>query len=35
MLVGHYEMIAMTLNSLGVQPEPPAPRHKLRWLSRS
>ena len=35
MLVGHYEMIAMTLNSLGVQPEPPGPRHKLRWLSRS
>ncbi len=24
MLVGHYEMLAMTLNSLGVQPEPPA-----------
>ena len=35
MLVGHYEMIAMTLNSLGVQPEPPGQRHKLRWLSRS
>ena len=24
MLVGHYEMLAMTLNSLGVEPEPPA-----------
>ena len=24
MLVGHYEMLAMTLNSLGVQPEPSA-----------
>jgi AhpD family alkylhydroperoxidase len=24
MLVGHYEMLAMTLNSLGVQPERPA-----------
>lgn len=37
MLVGHYEMIAMTLNSLGVQPEPPAPApgRKLRWLSRT
>jgi alkylhydroperoxidase family enzyme len=23
MLVGHYEMLAMTLNSLGVQPDPP------------
>jgi hypothetical protein len=21
-LVGHYEMVAMTLNSLGVEPEP-------------
>jgi alkylhydroperoxidase family enzyme len=28
-LVGHYEMLAMTLNSLGVAPEPPA----LRALS--
>jgi alkylhydroperoxidase family enzyme len=27
MLVGHYEMLAMTLNSLGVQPDPPAPGH--------
>jgi alkylhydroperoxidase family enzyme len=25
MLVGHYEMLAMTLNSLGVQPDPPPP----------
>jgi alkylhydroperoxidase family enzyme len=25
-LVGHYEMLAMTLNSLGVQPEPSAER---------
>jgi len=25
MLVGHYEMLAMTLNSLGVQPDLPAP----------
>jgi alkylhydroperoxidase family enzyme len=25
MLVGHYEMLAMTLNSLGVQPDPPLP----------
>jgi hypothetical protein len=23
-LVGHYEMVAMTLNSLGVEPEPAA-----------
>ena len=35
MLVGHYEMVAMTLNSLGVQPETPAQGRKLRWLSRS
>ena len=26
LLVGHYEMLAMTLNSLGVQPEPSAVR---------
>jgi alkylhydroperoxidase family enzyme len=26
MLIGHYEMLAMTLNSLGVQPEAPAGR---------
>jgi alkylhydroperoxidase family enzyme len=25
MLVGHYEMLAMTLNSLGVRPDPPPP----------
>jgi len=31
MLVGHYEMLAMTLNSLGVEPEPPA----LAALDRS
>jgi hypothetical protein len=27
-LVGHYEMLAMTLNSLGVEPEPSA-LHRL------
>ncbi len=27
MLVGHYEMLAMTLNSLAVQPDPPPPEH--------
>ena len=26
MLVGHYEMLAMTLNSLGVEPEHPRNR---------
>jgi alkylhydroperoxidase family enzyme len=26
MLVGHYEMLAMTLASLGVQPEAPRPQ---------
>jgi alkylhydroperoxidase family enzyme len=26
MLVGHYEMLAMTLNSLGVEPEHPRDR---------
>ena len=26
MLIGHYEMLAMTLNSLRVQPEPAAER---------
>lgn len=25
MLVGHYELLAMTLNSLGVSPDPPPP----------
>jgi AhpD family alkylhydroperoxidase len=36
MLVGHYTMVAMTLNTLEVQPEPPAPAEpKLRWLSGS
>jgi alkylhydroperoxidase family enzyme len=27
MLIGHYEMLAMTLNSLGVEPEHPRGRH--------
>jgi hypothetical protein len=27
MLIGHYEMLAMTLNSLGVEPE--QPRHRI------
>jgi AhpD family alkylhydroperoxidase len=40
MLVGHYEMLAMTLNSLGVQPDPePQPvrarRRMLPWPSRT
>ncbi len=26
MLIGHYEMLAMTLNSLGVEPEHPGDR---------
>ena len=26
MLIGHYEMLAMTLNTLRVQPDPPAKR---------
>ena len=26
MLIGHYEMLAMTLNSLGVEPEQPHSR---------
>jgi alkylhydroperoxidase family enzyme len=26
MLIGHYEMLAMTLNTLGVEPEEPAGR---------
>jgi alkylhydroperoxidase family enzyme len=39
MLVGHYEMLAMTLNSLGVAPDPPpdgSPSRLLRltrWLT--
>jgi alkylhydroperoxidase family enzyme len=33
MLVGHYEMLAMTLNSLGVQPDPP-PLGRLPVISR-
>jgi len=41
MLVGHYEMLAMTLNSLRVEPDapgdrpPPAALRRLRRLSRS
>jgi alkylhydroperoxidase family enzyme len=41
MLVGHYEMLAMTLNSLRVEPDapgdrpPPAALRRLRALSRS
>lgn len=30
-VVGHYEMLAMTLNSLGVQPEPSAVRALSSW----
>lgn len=36
MLVGHYEMLAMTLNSLGVEPDPiPDRRSSLPWPSRT
>ena len=36
MLVGHYEMLAMTLNSLGVEPDPiPDRRPSLPWPSRT
>lgn len=35
MLIGHYEMLAMTLNSLRVQPEPPPRRKGLPWASRT
>ncbi len=36
LLVGHYEMLAMTLRSLRVQLDPPASRRRLpRWLSRT
>jgi len=31
MLVGHYEMVAMTLNSLGVEPEPAALEAITGW----
>ena len=36
LLVGHYEMLAMTLNALRVQPDPPAgePSRLLRLLAR-
>ena len=37
MLIGHYEMLAMTLNSLGVPPDPPALGrlpHAARLLQR-
>jgi alkylhydroperoxidase family enzyme len=36
MLVGHYEMLAMTLNALGVQPDPPGGRvpRPLRLVQR-
>lgn len=33
MLVGHYEMLAMTLNALRVQPDPPARRTALARLA--
>ena len=33
MLVGHYEMLAMTLNSLGVQPDTPPPGPPPRALA--
>jgi alkylhydroperoxidase family enzyme len=37
MLIGHYEMLAMTLNALAVQPDPPAgpPGLALRLLRRA
>ena len=35
MLTGHYEMLAMTLNSLAVDPDPaPTGKSRLRWLSK-
>jgi AhpD family alkylhydroperoxidase len=37
LLIGHYEMLAMTLNSLRVQPDPPGPEHPtplMRVLQR-
>jgi AhpD family alkylhydroperoxidase len=35
MLTGHYEMLAMTLNSLEVVPDPPpAGKSRLKWLSK-
>jgi AhpD family alkylhydroperoxidase len=36
LLVGHYEMLAMTLNSLRVQPDPaPDGRRLPAWLSKA
>lgn len=36
LLIGHYEMLAMTLNTLRVQPDPaPIGRRLPRWLSRA
>ena len=34
MLIGHYEMLAMTLNSLGVQPDQPPNPRRLALLRR-
>jgi alkylhydroperoxidase family enzyme len=34
LLVGHYEMLAMTLNSLRVEPDPP-PRRRPPWVLRA
>jgi alkylhydroperoxidase family enzyme len=35
MLAGHYEMLAMTLNALAVQPDPsPRPSRLGRWIAR-
>jgi hypothetical protein len=33
-LVGHYEMLAMTLNSLGVEPDPSALANLTGWPAR-
>lgn len=36
LLIGHYEMLAMTLNTLRVQPDPaPLGRRLPRWLSKA
>jgi len=36
LLIGHYEMLAMTLNTLQVQPDPaPIGRRLPRWLSKA
>jgi alkylhydroperoxidase family enzyme len=32
LLIGHYEMLAMTLNSLRVAPDPPAPSHPTPFM---